>query len=74
MGTHEPFREEWTILALGVEGKQEEIPHCGASAPRCTAVAGPRRASRDVDVVVTGNLLPRRNVPPCDQEGPFALV
>ena len=74
MGTHEPFREQWAILALDVDGKQKEISHRGTFAPRSAAVAGPRCTSRDVDVVVAGNFLARRNITSWHEERAVAFV
>ena len=74
MGTHEPLRQEWPVLALDVEGEPEEIPDRSTSAPCSAAVARPRRATRDVDVVVAGNLLAHRNIAACHEERAVALV
>jgi hypothetical protein len=37
-------------------------------------MAGPLGATRDIDVVVAGNLLAHRNVATCHKEGAVALV
>ena len=68
MGAHEPFRQEWTVLALDFEGKLEEVPHSGTSAPRSATMTGPRRAPGDVYVVIAGNLLAHRNIAACHKE------
>src|SRR5208282_3707442 len=74
MGTHEPFCEKWSVFALDVDGESEEVSQGGAPAPPSTAVARPGGSSGDVDVVVAGNLLPRRNVSSCHDKRAVALV
>ena len=59
---------------MDVEGEAEEVPNRSTSAPPSAAVAGPRRASRDVDVVVAGNLLAHRNIAACHEERVVAFV
>ncbi|HXY11030.1 MAG TPA: hypothetical protein VEI52_24570 [Terriglobales bacterium] len=61
-------------LVVDVEEKLEEVPYRGAAAPRRTAVTGPRCTSRDIDVVVAGNLLARRNIAAGHEERAVALV
>ncbi len=74
MGPHEPFREEWSVLALDVKREPKEIANRGTAAPHGTAAAGPSRTSGDVDVVVHCNLLVHSNMTTCYEERAITFI
>src|SRR5512142_552695 len=64
---HEPLREQGTVLPLPRPWQQEEVSGDLAGAPGRAATTRPGRPVRDVDVVVAGDLLARRDVAPSHQ-------
>jgi hypothetical protein len=74
MAAHKPLCQKRTILSLPLRGKVEEVANDLATATASPAIAWPRRAICDVDVVVTRNLIAWLNLTSCHEKTGVSFV